>query len=220
MIRGLKPAIDKLRPAAKGFVEKMPENYCAEVIRFSDDSDRTMGFTKDKDALKVAIDAAIPSRWLGGTALFDAICMAIDDITANDGYCLDSNAVVVMTDGCDQASKTCSATAVIKKAKDKGVPVFVIGLKSQEYPLCPEPLTTIAVQTGGVYYETDDPNKLKDIYEKIGTTLTGQYVVEYTTAVCGSSSSPDVRRSLTVEVIAGTGCGKDEEEVPCPSKCK
>jgi len=206
-----------MEQAARRFVDLMNPKDWAEVIKFGNtvsNVTKAKGLTNAKSDLTKAIDdrSAIPDR--SATRLFDAVYQAISN-TAEQPR---SRAVVVMTDGIENRSEVArSATEVINHALAKGVPVFTIGLGDEvDEPV----LTTIAVQTGGMYYSAPDSDDLMGIYRKIAGVLKNQYIVTYESAACQPDSTGSQEHELEILVVDGAASGQGAKRFVCPSAGK
>jgi VWFA-related protein len=200
--------------AAKRFVDLLGPQDWGRIIKFANGvCGITEGFANDKVVLTADIDN--PSMACKDTAtwLYDAIYQAVSDTADQPGR----KAVVVMTDGRDQRTKPGrSATEVISHALANGVPVFTIGLGAEvDEPV----LTTIAVQTGGVYYFAPASGDLEAIYRKIAGVLKSQYIVSYETAVCELEGAANQEHELEILVVDGASAGQGAKRFSCPPVC-
>ncbi|MBN1508683.1 MAG: VWA domain-containing protein [Sedimentisphaerales bacterium] len=128
-----------------------------------------------------------------------------------------SKAVIVMTDGRDTKSPPGrSATEVISYAQGVGVPVFTIGLGSEVDEAI---LSTIAIQTGGMYHCAPDSNDLKEIYRKIAGALKNEYIVTYETAVCQGEDAGNPEHGLEIVVTDGSAHGQGAKRFRCAELC-
>jgi len=117
------------------------------------------------------IRAAIPSIRGGGiTAFYDALYQTIDTLKQHSNQA----AIIGLTDGGDNNSQH-TAEEVIKHAQDYDIPIYIIGLGSVNSFR----LQQIVSATKGMYYHTNDPNALVDIYQNIKKQLKSIYQLDY-----------------------------------------
>lgn len=112
--------------------------------------------------LHAAVDA-IPS--VGATAVWDGIFIGLILIsTVAQNQC---RAVIVLSDGDDNSSSH-TMEDVIQLAVQHNIRVFTVGYGDA---IKPEKLQRIADVTGGAYYHTPDPSRLRDIYTEISEIM-------------------------------------------------
>ena len=100
--------------------------------------------------------------------------------------------VVLLSDGAD-TSKRAGLRDVVATARRAGVRVFTVGLKSRAYR--PETLEALASATGGDYARASSPQSLTGIFDRLGATLSSQYLLRYR-----SFARPHERVTLEVRV--------------------
>lgn len=159
-------AMDNAKSAAASYVGRLKQNDQAGVIKFDHRVSPLVDMTIDKNKVRDAINTILPE---GDTALYDALTTAIEK-TPNCGR----KAVTVLTDGADTASTTASESSVIERASQLSLPVFAVGIKGSAFD--PSSIRSIADKTGGVYLEANTPQEIADLYSKIDSQLTGQFV--------------------------------------------
>jgi len=174
--------VTDMENAALSFVSQLGGSDEAEVIKYSTTIERVQSFTSDQTSLSTAIQ----STWSdagGTTALYDAIALAIEDISAS---AKDRTAIIIITDGEDndgsgEPLSDSTLEEVIIDAKLEGVPVFTVGLGDR---VNPDLLQFIADQTGGTYSASTTSDNLATVYQQLASLLfTDQYVLTYDTAV-------------------------------------
>ena len=126
---------------------------------FSNRLDELQPFTADKAAAKQAV---LRTRASGTTAVYDAI----SELSARVGRKTGRKAIVLFTDGDDNAS-VLTAQPAVNRAKKAGVPIYTVaeGEATRSKKLMTQ-LETIATLTGGLQFEA---KKIKDIDEIFGT---------------------------------------------------
>jgi len=128
------------------------------------------------------------------TAVYDGIGNGIDSITQEPF----PKGVIIFTDGESNDDCHYSINGVIQKAKDKGIPVYTIGLNSS----MDVQLEAIATGTGGYYTEAPTAADMEAIYHDIADSIRGQYTLCYTTH---NPSQDGTLRTVTVDTGAKTG---------------
>lgn len=96
------------------------------------------------------------------------------------------------------ASRT-NGGALIARARDRGVRVFTVGLRSQRNDA--STLVELAVATGAEYSAASTPADLERLYGQLGSRIANEYSVEYT-----SSAGPGarVRVKATADGVPGS----------------
>ena len=126
-------------------------------------------FTSDIDLMKEAI-AHTDSR--GGKAMRDAIRMAIDQVdqTAHNG----TNVLVLVTEGNDTSS-TITQEQLLDKVSRSGIPVYCVGLLSEDNPRRVEAarlaLGQLAEASGGMDYYPHDLAEVESISSGIANEV-------------------------------------------------
>jgi VWFA-related protein len=156
-------------------------------------------FTEDQSALRETV-----ARWegYGKTALHDAVAL-LPQISGSSRNL--KRAVVLITDGADNASQMTAAQAreVVRRAE---IPVFVLGLESGDpkavsaegdrlYRFA-DVLNLLATETGGRFFPILGPADLTAACAAIEEELRSQYVLGFETSGRGASRY----RPISVEV--------------------
>jgi len=157
-----------LETAAADFINLMQPGDAGEIINFSTKVRVDQTFTTDKALLLSAVQHKPAS---GDTALWDAVGRAVADISGRSGR----RAVIAMTDGHENASRTYTKSSVISAAQTAGVPVFTVGLGDDVEPGLPD----VANQTGGIHVNSPTSQQLLDIYRRISAQLAGQLQISF-----------------------------------------
>ncbi len=172
----MKNAIEDTKRAASAFVDVVRTEDEMMVITFSDRVQVAENFSKNKEAVKNAVNTI---KVRGNTALYDAAYQAVQSFGDKTGR----KAIILLTDGKDDdgTGKPLSKKTVddvIAAAKQINVPIFTIGLGSDlDVPI----LQRMAAESGGQYFASPTSADLSSMYEKISAHLTGQYLLRYTT---------------------------------------
>jgi VWFA-related protein len=169
-------SMQQTMPAVKNavvrFIDELREGDSVAIYGFTSSVTLLQDFTTDLSAAK---RAALRIRAAGQTALFDAIAI----VTHDTGLVKGKKAIVVFTDGADNASML-RAGGAIESAKKAGVPVYTVAegdaLKSQELM---KNLKAIAANTGGSFHETRDSHKVSEVFQDIVAGLAHTYLLAY-----------------------------------------
>jgi VWFA-related protein len=162
--------IGNIKLAAISFINMLQPGDLVAVYNFWDYVQLVQDYTSDKSAAIAAVNTLSSG---GSTTLYDAIYQAADHSQTVGGR----KALVVMTDGEDTASSH-TLTDAVTEAMAARVPVFTIGFGSANGSV----LSSIANQTGGVFYQASGSSELQDLLSRIGQVLNNQYVLTWTTS--------------------------------------
>jgi VWFA-related protein len=176
----------QVQQALSAFLDQLGENDVVCVVAFSDRPALLQECTKDKEAVRRAVEQLVAS---GETTLYDAIRFSVEQLVTQPSG---RRAVVVLTDGHDTASRS-SLQDVIAQAGMYNVPVYAIGLQSNEFD--PAPLEQLARETGALYLFAPQADALGDLYTQLSRQFRGQYQVVYR-----SPASPNSEHRLTLVV--------------------
>ncbi len=186
--------IDASKDAAKTFVDSLQSDDRAAVVSFADTPSLDGEPTSDKTELKEAIDG-IKTSCPGGTALYDAVCFAIDQFTTPSGI----SAVIVLSDGGDNASSHTFAEACAC-AQAARVPVYTIAAFGSLAPEDKLRMEDLAECSGGQFYDEETADELTALYARIGEAIRGQYRIRYT-----APNNLGTGEERTVSVTANMG---------------
>ena len=172
----------------------------AAIITFNTSVSIPQQLTPNKAALAGAIDRAVAR---GDTAIFDALSAATDVIAGVPAT--SRRAIVLLTDGIDNSSRT-SLAAATAKVTALGAPVYVIGLGSDlDRPV----LQAIADGSkGGAAFVAPTSAQLAGIYAGLSEQLATEYVVSYrsniTSVTAGTTLEVTLQLIRSGSVIATT----------------
>lgn len=138
-----------------------------ELTSFSTGVRLEQEFCSDADLLIRKINALYTQDM---TSLYDALYTAVERVAAQSG----ARCVIAFTDGNDNYSN-CSKDDVVLAAQRYHVPVFIIGIGDVDY----SEASSIAQQTGGMYYNVDDVYSMGSIYDEIYRMEKELYLVEF-----------------------------------------
>jgi Ca-activated chloride channel family protein len=186
--------MEAAREAARGFVEKQPENILIGVVAFSEGALAVQSPTADRQAVLAAIDRLKPER---GTSVASGILSALNVIEPIPSQTAGSTpvptptpvphgthipaSIVLLTDGENNLDPDPLQAALL--AVDRGVRIYTIGIGSPEGAIIEVDgfsvhtrldevvLQQIAVVTGGIYYNAQDEEQLNEIYDALRPQL-------------------------------------------------
>jgi Ca-activated chloride channel family protein len=163
--------IGGLKRAVHSFLEKLPAGSRVALIAFGSDVDKLCSFTTDRGQIKTAVDALTPA---GATRFYDAVASALEMLDRETGR----RAVLALTDGEDTFSQSASLDSVVAAAKRIGLPIYTLGLGTEE-EIESADLRRLAVATRGQYYPARNADQLRAIYEQIAERLNASYTLLY-----------------------------------------
>lgn len=175
-MREKRPAVNQ---AALNLVKASNPKDEVFIVNFNEDYYLDQDYTSSVPQLKEALER-IESR--GGTALYDALVASADHLMKSAR--LDKKALLVITDGADNASRESLDAAVRRIAVDGGPTVYTIGILSgdeghREEKTAKRALRMMAEQTGGVYFFPRDFNAVDSITQQVAHDIRSQYSIGY-----------------------------------------
>lgn len=169
------PKIKGLHKAATAFIERIPPATKTTLIPFSSAVDVAKPFrTGEADDKADLIGEIKMLKSEGETALFDAVFSALATLEAENAP--GKRAVLAMTDGIDNISRR-RAAEVIERAKDAGIPLFMLGFGRDDkdhQELDAKTMTMMAEQTGGKYFHAANQKALLDYFEHLAIKINEQ----------------------------------------------
>lgn len=160
------------------------------LITFANQVDIQTAFTGDTSAAYQAIYGMSAN---GGTALYDALYVAVNQTAAQDG----AKCVIGFTDGADNNSR-CTPQIVAELAKRYSIPIYLIGVGSGYNT---SDLEYIASNTGGFYRSVGQISSMAEIYQAIFREQKEMYLVEYETL---QQDNKNVSRNLNLDYVDET----------------
>lgn len=134
---------------------------------------------RDKPKLLNEIQAIQYEELAGGTALLDAITLAIQQVKFQDG--VTHRIVIILTDGKDTSSRT-PLSKVIKNARENQVKIYTIAYGDE---VDHELLKNIAHSTQGGYYSVAQAKDFDWIFKDIYTRANTYYNISFQTEQYG-----------------------------------
>jgi Ca-activated chloride channel family protein len=184
--RDVRPSrLDAARAAALAFLRRVPEKFRVGIVTFGSRAVVALAPTVDRSLAQVALGSIRPGE---GTALGDAIVLAVrlgGRERARDGT-RPPTAVLLISDGKPEGGRA-SPRAAIRLARARGVRVstVLVGTSSGvvrekltggftqiiRVPASPGTLRQVARATGGEFFTARTDERLKEVYERLGSQL-------------------------------------------------
>jgi len=173
--------------AAKKFAERVPRQYKIGLVSFSGVATSLVTPTTDRAALDAAIETL---RADGATAIGEAIFTSLDAIRSTQPGVtkLRSARILLLSDGENTTGR--STEQATRAAVEADVPVATVALGTPDgvlpngrpVPPNPEALRALAESTGASSYESRDAESLSAVYEKLGSVIGTEQVLDEVTA--------------------------------------
>jgi len=175
--------LESAKEAIRFFVDQLRPQDRFALICFADEQvSWVTEFTSDHQRF---IERLMVQDGYGQTALNDAVAAIpklVDESTSG------RKAIVLITDGVDNASKLTIEQAIVTARKVE-VPIFTVGFsslpwedrkRSKDLGFNMAVLQLFADETGGALFVVQDPDELKEAVSRISTDLRHQYLIGYT----------------------------------------
>ena len=171
-----------MKDAAIAFINQLSAIDRAAIIKFGLSVQVIQPFTSDKDALRDAVRSPfVPER---GTEIYKAILKGLEVTAEEDSG--NRKAVAIITDGRQYPNPSTSGLTiddVLFAAEADSIPIFPIGLGSR---IDTEVLATLALESGGIFYQSIVSEDLREIYQQLADALIiNQFVFTYTSDLTG-----------------------------------
>jgi VWFA-related protein len=158
--------IEALQRAAMQFVDHMPSSARTTLLPFSTTVETPGPLTGDKQVLAGRIRSLKPDT---GTSLYDAALAGVETLIAANVP--GAKAVIVLTDGKDESpGSRYSDQAVIDRAKEAGIPLYMLGL-GRKREINEPVMKRMASETGGKYYYAGSAKDLIDLFTELSVGL-------------------------------------------------
>lgn len=166
------PFLDKIKGAAKAFVEQLRPSDSVRPIYFHGEiKSLTTAGTSDRKTLSAAIDQMEPGPVMMGTRLYDAVDFAFSALKPDSTR----KAVILFTDGENTWGKA-TTKSTLKEAEESDVIVYTV----QYGDMPPDKyLQQLADKTGGRYFKTGDINAIRQSFAGVAEELRRQYLIGY-----------------------------------------
>jgi VWFA-related protein len=163
--------LEHLQEAGRAVLDGLTANDQAALVTFSHAVERPAALSKNRDAVRVALDAAFGS---GDTSLFDGVYAAITTGESDTGRAL----VIVFSDGVDTASWLTSS-AVLESARRADVVAYAAAIGERGNVAFLRELTAI---TGGTLHTLESTRDVRATFLRILDEFRHRYLVSYTPA--------------------------------------
>jgi tight adherence protein B len=183
------PAIEGATAAAQALVSQRAPGQAIGVVSFNARPTVRLPLTTDEAAIDSAL--AAPPELRPKTHVYDAVSEAVSMLEDAD---VAVKSIVVLSDGADTGSVK-SLDEVATEARDAGVRVFTVGLRSQAFD--PVALRELGGRGGGQYAEAATPADLEPIFGELGAKLASEYLIRY------RSDARAARRVVVSVTVAG-----------------
>jgi Ca-activated chloride channel family protein len=180
------PFLDKIKGAAKAFVEQLRPSDSVRPIYFHGEIKplTTVG-SVDRSVLSAAIDKMESGPWRMGTRLYDAVDFAFVALKPE----LTRKAVILFTDG-ENTWGQATSKSTLKEAEESDVIVYTVqyggfssstpGQQTRRKDMPPDKyLQQLAEKTGGRYFKAGDINAIKQSFAGVAEELRRQYLIGY-----------------------------------------
>lgn len=187
------------KQAAATFVNLMRPGDRTALIQFDTEIDTLQPLTDDKSALLASIQKIYPR---GNTALYDAIAKSGTYFENVQGR----KAVIVVTDGMDNASKL-NRDTLLKQVATAGYSIYTIGLGTKgagygsQDGIDEGALQDIAAASYGTYAYAPDADQLNGLYQQLSLKIQNEYRLSYLTPI---ALRDGVKRNI---VVTAPGAG-------------
>ena len=173
--------------AALKFAERVPRQYKVGLVSFAGSAATLVTPTTDRAAFSAAVNTLRPD---GATAIGEAIFASLDAIrTTQPGATKFKSArILLLSDGENTVGRTPELAA--QAAREADVPIATVALGTPDgilpngraVPPNPAALKALAESTGAASYESRDAGALSAVYEKLGSIIGTQKVLDEVTA--------------------------------------
>ncbi len=173
--------------AALTFAERVPRQYKVGLVSFSGSAASLVSPTTDRVAFANAVETL---RADGATAIGEAVFASLEALSSSQPGVvkLKSARILLLSDGENTVGRTPEQAA--QAAREADVPVATVALGTADgilpngrpVPPNPEALKALAEATGAVSYESRDADSLSAVYEKLGSVIGTQRVLDEVTA--------------------------------------
>jgi len=183
-------ALPHVKNSVSRLIDELGPDDSVAIYTFADRLVIQQDWTTDKNAAK---RAALRLRASGSTAFYDALAETSQEVAERPG----KKAIVVFTDGDDNAS-VLNSVAASNRAKKDGIPLFTIAEgEATRSPKLKQILYDLGVSSGGSAYEAKSLSSIEEIFQKISDELRHMYLLTYEPH---GDSSDGKWRSIAVSV--------------------
>ena len=183
-------ALPRVKNSVVKLIDQLGDHDTVAIFTFDERLVVRQEFTNDKDAAKRAV---LRTRAEGGTALFDALSGAAEELSKRAG----KKALIVFTDG-DDNSSVLNASSAVARAKKLGIPLYSVAEgEAMNSDRLKKLLQDLSAHTGGVAYQVNKLDDIANAFREIAGELQHLYMIGYKPA----SDRADTKwRKITLEV--------------------
>lgn len=182
----MKDALLDVQDAARSFLKALGPKDRVTVLAFNDSLFTLAPREADLQARLQALDTL--SAW-GGTAVYDVIIRALDQLSRQAGR----RALVIFTDGEDQSSQA-SIQDVVRAVSDSDATLFAVGLgRGDKLRAIKENLEPLAEASGGLVLFAENSDKVSESFGEIVSDLSNQYTLGFEPRRDGNAHSVTVQ---------------------------
>jgi Ca-activated chloride channel family protein len=191
------------RSSAKNFLDEVPAKFRVGVVSFATRAVVGVAPTQDRSLVEASLASLSPGE---GTAIGDAVALSLRVGRGQraSGGSAPPRAIVVISDGARDGGRVDPAVAA-QQAKAQGVPVYTVLVGTANgvvqdtltggfrriirVPASPDTLQQIAETSGGQFFAAPDQDRLRQVYEDLGSRLGKRRVSrEMTDAFAGAAA--------------------------------
>jgi Ca-activated chloride channel homolog len=173
------------RAAAGAFLAKVPEKFRVGLVSFASRAVVVVPPTEDRALVRAGLQTLRPGE---GTAIGDAVSLAAQlglRQRTSDGK-TPPISVLLISDGARDGGRV-TPQAAAQRAKKLHVPVYTVLVGTEDgvvektltggfrqitrVPPSPDTLRTLARATGGQFFTATDDERLRDVYEQLGSRI-------------------------------------------------
>ena len=206
--------IGLIRKSARRFIDAARPDDRIAILTFTADIQLISKLTSDRVALKKSIDDI--EKPIGGTNFWDALAFVLDHVTVQSRVEKRRSAVVVMTDGVDNAlpgvygdgSKTTFDQLLeeVRRFETIVLPIYLDTEKEANqhstpvsaYAIAREQLATLAAESGNRVYRAAKLKDLNEVYAQVIRDLGTVYSIGYRPASRGHDG---VWHTVTLQLV-------------------
>ena len=206
--------IGLIRKSSKRFVDAARPADRIAIFTFSADIQAVSRLTNDHNALKKSIDDI--EKPSGGTNFWDALRFVLEHVTGQSRAENRRSAVVVMTDGVDNAlpdvfgdgSRTTfdELMDIIRRSDSIVLPIYLDteketdkhGTLREAYALARQQLAMLAAESGNAIYQARKVKDLEGVYQQVIRDLSTVYSIGYRP---GNHARDGSWRAVTVQLV-------------------
>ena len=187
--------IQLIRKSAKRFVDATRPGDRISVVTFSADVKMVSKLTEDRDELKQRIDGI--EKPVGGTNFWDALMFVLDHVTIQSRVERRRSAVIVMTDGVDNAlpgvygeGSKATFDQLLENVRRLDTVIMPVYLDTEKeanprstppsaYSMARDELAMLAAESGNTMYRAGKLRDLNKVYAEVIRDLSTVYSIGY-----------------------------------------